>query len=165
MIISVTLIVVAVPEGPPLAINLALAFSTKRMTAENLLVRVLGSCVTMASISVVCTDKTGTLTQNNMNVVAGSIGIHAKFVRNVKENKARTNALNQDQDTTRATEDSSIEQSDINTILSPQLKRLLNQSIAINSTAFEDIDPESKDLTFVRSKTDAALLQFAQDLG
>ena len=57
-----------------------------------------------------------------------------------------------------------VEQRDINTTLSPQLQRLLNQSIAVNSTAFEDIDPESKELTFVGSKTDAALLQFVKDL-
>jgi len=181
LIISVTLVVVAVPEGLPLAVTLALAFATKRMTAENLLVRILGSCETMANASVVCTDKTGTLTQNVMSVVAGSIGIHAKFVRNLKDNKARTNAPDQEQDqpkeqdVTEVTDepqvnrkhadDFSIEQGDINTILSPQLKRLFNQSITINSTAFEDIDPETKELAFVGSKTETALLQFAKDLG
>ncbi len=87
LIISVTLIVVAVPEGLPLAVTLALAFATKRMTKEKLLVRVLGSCETMANASVVCTDKTGTLTMNEMSVVAGSVGIHAKFVRRLKENE------------------------------------------------------------------------------
>jgi len=56
LIIAVTLIVVAVPEGLPLAVTLALAFATKRMTSEKLLVRVLGSCETMANASVVCTD-------------------------------------------------------------------------------------------------------------
>ena len=96
--VCVTFIAVAVPEGPPLAINLALAFATKIMTAEHLLFRVLGSCQTVANISVVCTDKTGTLTQNVMSVVAGSIGVHAKFVRNLKENMARTNATDQKQD-------------------------------------------------------------------
>src|SRR6266403_4550322 len=84
--------------GLPLAVTLALAFATKRMTYENLLVRVLGSCETTANASVVCTDKTGTLTQNVMSVVAGSIGFHAKFVRNLRENKVRTNAPDQEQD-------------------------------------------------------------------
>ena len=151
------------------------------MTAKKLLVRILGSCKTMANTSVICTDKTGTLTQNSMSVMAGSIGIHVKFVHNLKENKARTNAADQEQDqpqeqdiTEAANEpqanrkhanDFSIEQGDINTILSPQLKRLFNRSIAINSTAFEDIDPETKQLTFVGSKTKTALLQFAKDLG
>jgi len=161
-------------------VTLALAFATKRMTEENLFVRILGSCEMMANASVVCTDKTGTLTQNVMSVVAGSIGIHAKFVRNLKENKARTNAPDQgqdqpqEQDVTDADElqvnrkhadNFSIEQDDINAIPSPQLKRLFNQSITINSTAFEDVDPETKQLTLIGSKTETALLQFAKDLG
>ena len=58
-----------------MAVTLALAFPTKRMTYEKLLVCVLGSCETMANASVVCTDKSGTLTQNVMTVVAGSVGI------------------------------------------------------------------------------------------
>ena len=181
LIISVTLVVVAVPEGLPLAVTLALAFATKRMTAEKLLVRILGSCLTMANASVVCTDKTGTLTQNVMSIVAGSIGIHAKFIRNLKDNKARTNApaqeqdQPQDQDLTEAADESQVnrkqaydfatEQGDINTILYPQLKRLVNQSITINSAAFEDIDPETKTLAFIGSKTQTALLQFAKHLG
>jgi magnesium-transporting ATPase (P-type) len=138
LIISVTLIVVAVPEGLPLAMTLALAFATERMTAENLLVRILGACETMANTSIVCTDKTRTLTQNVMSVVTGSIGIHAKFVHNLKENRARTNAPDQDQDQSQELDisdasdepqlsrkhanDFSIEQSEINSILSPQLK-------------------------------------------
>ncbi len=79
LIIAVTVVVVAVPEGLPLAVTLALAFATKRMTKMNLLVRLLGACETMANASVVCTDKTGTLTQNEMSVVAGSIGVNFKF--------------------------------------------------------------------------------------
>ena len=175
MVISATLLVVAVPEGLPLAVTLALAFATKRMIAENLLVRILGSCEMMANTSALCTDKTGTLTQNVMTVVAGSIGIHAKFVRNLKENTALTNTFDQEQDHSEVAQepqvdrkhpdDFSIEQGDINAILSPQLRRLLNQSIAINSTAFQDIDPETRELIFVGSKTEVALLQFAKDLG
>src|SRR6266403_4612875 len=83
--------------GLPLAVTLALAFATKRMTKENLLVRVLGSCETMANASVVCTDKTGTLTQNNMVVVAGSVGVNAKFVRKLSENASRSNAIDTSQ--------------------------------------------------------------------
>ena len=74
-----TLVVVAVPEGLPRAVTLALAFATKRTTAEKLLIRILGSFETMENASVVCTDKTGTLAQNIMNVIAGSVGIHVKF--------------------------------------------------------------------------------------
>lgn len=66
LIIAVTIVVVAVPEGLPLAVTLALAFATKRMTKQGLLVRVLGACETMANATVICTDKTGTLTTNKM---------------------------------------------------------------------------------------------------
>src|SRR5260370_13236609 len=61
------------------------------MSQQNLLVRVLASCETMGNASVVFTDKTGTLTQNVMTVVAGDIGVHGKFVRHLDENKARQN--------------------------------------------------------------------------
>ncbi len=75
--------------GLPLAVTLALAFATKRMTKEDLLVCVRGSCETMANVLVICTDKTGTLTQNEMMVVAGCVGIHAKLVRRLDENRTR----------------------------------------------------------------------------
>jgi len=65
------------------------------MTAENLLVRILGSCETMANISVLCTDKTGTSTQNSTNVVGGSIA----FIRNLFATlRTRANAPDQEQD-------------------------------------------------------------------
>lgn len=73
-IIAVTIIVVAVPEGLPLAVTLALAFATKRMIKDNCLVRVLKSCETMGNATTVCSDKTGTLTENKMTVVASTIG-------------------------------------------------------------------------------------------
>ncbi|KAG9052918.1 hypothetical protein FS842_009039 [Serendipita sp. 407] len=162
LIISVTLVVVAVPEGLPLAVTLALAFATKRMTKENLLVRVLDSCETMANATVVCTDKTGTLTQNVMHVVAGSVGVHAKFVKNLKENVNRTE--NKDSANARKhTEDFPIEQDDINTVLPPALRVTFNEAIAVNSTAFEDVDPETGEVDFVGSKTETALLRFAKD--
>lgn len=73
-ITAVTIIVVAVPEGLPLAVTLALAFATKRMTKDNNLVRHLQSCETMGNATVICSDKTGTLTQNVMTVVVGMLG-------------------------------------------------------------------------------------------
>ncbi|MCH5235687.1 MAG: calcium-translocating P-type ATPase, PMCA-type [Muribaculaceae bacterium] len=66
--IAVTLVVVAVPEGLPMAVTLALAFSMRRMLKTNNLVRKLHACETMGAITVICTDKTGTLTQNQMQV-------------------------------------------------------------------------------------------------
>ncbi|KAI0368013.1 calcium-translocating P-type ATPase [Pilatotrama ljubarskyi] len=169
LIISVTLIVVAVPEGLPLAVTLALAFATKRMTKENLLVRVLGSCETMANASVICTDKTGTLTQNVMTVVAGSVGIHCKFVHRLQDNMARTNAEEEpgvkDTGARKHAQDFSIDQEQLNDTLSPALRDLFNQAIAINSTAFEDTEPETGKKVFVGSKTETALLNFAKENG
>ncbi|MBO4786372.1 MAG: calcium-translocating P-type ATPase, PMCA-type, partial [Prevotella sp.] len=65
---AVTLIVMAVPEGLPMAVTLSLALNMRRMLKSNNLVRKLHACETMGAVNVICTDKTGTLTQNRMNV-------------------------------------------------------------------------------------------------
>ena len=164
------------------------------MTGQNLLVRVLRSCEIMANASVICTDKTGTLTQNLMTVVAGSVGIHGKFVRGLEENKSRTNAgdVKQEVDVekTEATpegvsaaptitvsaapddgssrkhkDDFSLDQEDLGKVASPSVIKLFNESICINSTAFEETDPETGEVDFIGSKTEAALLRFAKGLG
>lgn len=68
IMIAVTLIVVAVPEGLPMAVTLSLAYSMRKMLATNNLVRKMHACETMGAATVICTDKTGTLTQNEMRV-------------------------------------------------------------------------------------------------
>ncbi|KAH9024005.1 Ca-transporting ATPase [Lactarius deliciosus] len=174
LIIALTLVVVAVPEGLLLTVTHALAFATERMSKDNLLVRVLGSCETVAYASVICTDKTGTLTQNEMSVVAVSVGVHANFVhrprqrgntrrlRIVEENRACTSS-----EARRApnVNDIGVDLADLNTVLSHSLKDLFNAAIAINSTAFEDVDPESGSPVFIGSKTETALLGLAKELG
>lgn len=167
LIIAVTLIVVAVPEGLPLAVTLALAFATKRMTRANLLVRVLGSCETMANATVVCTDKTGTLTQNVMAVVAGSVGVHGKFVAQIDQNNARSPVPEekQGQGDRKARDDFAFDMKDLNTVLSPAQRELFNAAVTVNSTAFEDADPDTGEMVFVGSKTETALLRFAKELG
>lgn len=195
LIIAVTVIVVAVPEGLPLAVTLALAFATKRMTKMNLLVRLLGACETMANASVVCTDKTGTLTQNEMSVVAGSIGVNFKFADRLEANRKRVET---EHDSSANGDTRIVEQSDLNQSIGQPLQRLLNDSIAINSTAFEEVHEQGdkddaakplvavkkhrisrlfkrnkqsatvqvkKETGFVGSKTETALLKMAKELG
>jgi Ca2+-transporting ATPase len=70
-IIGVTIVVVAVPEGLPLAVTISLAFSTKKMLADQNLIRHLAACETMGNATNICSDKTGTLTENRMTVIKG----------------------------------------------------------------------------------------------
>ena len=70
-IIGVTIVVVAVPEGLPLAVTISLAFSTQKMLADQNLIRHLAACETMGNATNICSDKTGTLTENKMTVVKG----------------------------------------------------------------------------------------------
>ncbi|KAB8233552.1 uncharacterized protein BDW43DRAFT_275482 [Aspergillus alliaceus] len=146
LIVAVTVIVVAIPEGLPLAVTLALAFATTRMLKENNLVRVLRACETMGNATVICSDKTGTLTQNRMTVVMGSFGANEQFGH-------------------QRTEDGS--QSTSPTILETlerfpaAFRNLLTDSLALNSTAFEEEQENGRE--FVGSKTEIALLQLAKD--
>lgn len=76
LITAITIIVVAVPEGLPLAVTLSLAFSVRKMQNENNLVKHLDACETMGSATTICSDKTGTLTKNRMTVVESMIGVN-----------------------------------------------------------------------------------------
>ena len=67
-IVAVTIVVVAVPEGLPLAVTISLAYSMKKMLIDNNFVRVLSACETMGNATTICSDKTGTLTTNKMSV-------------------------------------------------------------------------------------------------
>uniref|UniRef100_A0A2K5EEU7 Calcium-transporting ATPase n=1 Tax=Aotus nancymaae TaxID=37293 RepID=A0A2K5EEU7_AOTNA len=80
-IIGVTVLVVAVPEGLPLAVTISLAYSVKKMMKDNNLVRHLDACETMGNATAICSDKTGTLTMNRMTVVQAYIGgIHYRQI-------------------------------------------------------------------------------------
>ncbi|XP_041111148.1 plasma membrane calcium-transporting ATPase 1-like isoform X2 [Polyodon spathula] len=85
-IIGVTVLVVAVPEGLPLAVTISLAYSVKKMMKDNNLVRHLDACETMGNATAICSDKTGTLTMNRMTVVQVFIG--EKHYRRVPEPEA-----------------------------------------------------------------------------
>ncbi|KAH7353370.1 plasma membrane calcium-transporting ATPase 2 [Plectosphaerella cucumerina] len=141
-IVAITVIVVAVPEGLPLAVTLALAFATTKLLKENNLVRVLRSCETMGNATTICSDKTGTLTTNKMTVVTGTFG-RAKFAK-AESGEAGAQGVTQ-----------------WASGLSQAAKTLIVQSVAINSTAFEG--EEAGQFCFVGSKTETALLQLARD--
>ena len=149
------------PPGLPPAIIIALSFATKQMAKENLLVRTLGSCETLANVSVICTDKTGALTQNEMVVVAGTVGVHAKFVRRCEENGKWAGSDDGSGPNTKA----SIDFAKSNPVLPQPVKDLFNATIAVNSTAFEDVNPESGACVFIGNRTESALLEFAKELG
>ena len=145
LIVAITIIVVAVPEGLPVAVTLALSFATKRMLVENNLVRHLRACETMGNATTICSDKTGTLTQNRMTVVAGMLGTGTHFAQDIGSSEKNTVS----------TFSAAFQR------LSPSVRNLLLQSSAINSTAFEgDVDGES---TFIGSKTETAILTLSKE--
>ncbi|KAL2828597.1 hypothetical protein BJY01DRAFT_255299 [Aspergillus pseudoustus] len=140
LIVAITVIVVAVPEGLPLAVTLALAFATTRMVKLNNLVRVLKSCETMGNATTVCSDKTGTLTTNRMTVVTGTFGSDHFDNKNQTSNNSTVFANN----------------------MAAEHKQMIIDSVAINSTAFEG--EENGIPGFIGSKTETALLGFARDV-
>ncbi|KAI0139078.1 calcium-translocating P-type ATPase [Hypoxylon sp. NC0597] len=144
-IVVVTIIVVAVPEGLPLAVTLALAFATNRMIKDNNLVRHLKACEVMGNATTICSDKTGTLTQNRMTVVAGTIGTSHRFGSKKSENGDVPNELSE---------------KEFASTLSKGTQEILLKSISLNSTAFEgEVDGVK---TFIGSKTETALLEHAK---
>ena len=160
-IVAVTIVVVAVPEGLPLAVTLALAFATTRMLKDNNLVRLLRACETMGNATTVCSDKTGTLTQNKMSVVAGTISTASRFGDQQTDagSKPVTGSKGKAQQPGFDTNDVSIPE--CISALNPEVKELLKQSILVNSTAFEgEADGQE---TFIGSKTETALLGFARN--
>ena len=164
-IVAVTIVVVAVPEGLPLAVTLALAFATTRMLKDNNLVRRLQACETMGNATTVCSDKTGTLTQNKMSTVAGVLGTSVRFGhKSSHDTSASTSPDTPVKGKAIASEDDE-EDRPVDAFVSSladDVKTLLRHSITINSTAFEN-DEDGGQITFVGSKTETALLSFARD--
>jgi len=154
LIVAVSIVVVAVPEGLPLAVTLALAYATIRMIKDNNLVRVLRACETVGNATVICSDKTGTLTENKMTVVAGTLGTSNKFFR---ESESDNSAVAPPSYVT----ESAMNIQQFFGGLPPMVKQLLRDSIALNSTAFEGVDEKGNKI-FIGSKTETALLDMAR---
>ena len=154
-IVSVTVVVVAVPEGLPLAVTLALSFATVKMLRDNNLVRVLKACETMGNATTVCSDKTGTLTQNKMTVVAMTLGKASSFGGNDKP-------LGKTQDDVQpVSRITNVSIAEFTKDLGSNGQNLLIQSNVLNSTAFDGSHDGVN--TFICSKTEVALLTFCRD--
>jgi len=140
IIIGVTVLVVAVPEGLPLAVTLSLAYSVKKMMADNNLVRHLDACETMGNATTICSDKTGTLTTNRMTVVQAFVCNH--------HYKPDRSSLPKIRD------------------LPANVGLLITQGISINSSYSTDVKMEPGQLPAqIGNKTECGLLGFVIDLG
>lgn len=133
--VAVTIVVVAVPEGLPLAVTLTLAYSMRKMMRDKALVRRLSACETMGSATTICSDKTGTLTLNQMTVVEA-------YVCGKK-----------------------LDPPDNKSLLPPKLTSLLIEGIAQNTTGSVFIPEGGGDIEVSGSPTEKAVLQWGVDLG
>jgi len=144
LVSCVTIVVVAVPEGLPLAVTLSLALSVSKMQKDQNLVKHLGAAETMGSATTICSDKTGTLTQNKMTVIRAY----------VSQNKFE------------ASSDSTAGEILGRSTVDQKIKEAIGLGICLNK-AEADIkwDEKSKQWTQIGNKTDCALLAFAHDIG
>ncbi|XP_016188943.1 calcium-transporting ATPase 8, plasma membrane-type isoform X5 [Arachis ipaensis] len=133
--VAVTIVVVAVPEGLPLAVTLTLAYSMRKMMADKALVRRLSACETMGSATTICSDKTGTLTMNQMTVVEAYAG--------GKKNDPPGNKSE----------------------LSPKLHSLLIEGVAQNTNGSVYVPEGGNDVEVSGSPTEKAILHWGLEIG
>ncbi|XP_057958372.1 putative calcium-transporting ATPase 13, plasma membrane-type [Malania oleifera] len=129
---AVTIVVVAIPEGLPLAVTLTLAYSMKRMMADKAMVRKLSACETMGSATTICTDKTGTLTTNQMKVTKFWLGQESLNDRGSASSSIASNVL-----------------------------ELIQQGVALNTTGSVYKPASGSELEFSGSPTEKAILSWA----
>ncbi|XP_075485614.1 calcium-transporting ATPase 1-like [Primulina tabacum] len=138
--IAVTIVVVAVPEGLPLAVTLSLAFAMKKMMNDRALVRHLAACETMGSATTICSDKTGTLTTNHMTVVKACICGKRKEVSG------------------------SMKSSDFCSNIPDSVVKMLQKSI-FNNTGGDIVINTDEKIEILGTPTETALLEFGLFLG
>ncbi|CAF0924356.1 unnamed protein product [Adineta ricciae] len=143
LITGITVLVVAVPEGLPLAVTISLAYAVKKMMLDNNLVRHLDACETMGNATAICSDKTGTLTTNRMTVVQVYVG--DKHWKNV-ENPAKAKEIS----------------------IPDKTKEVIMEGISVNSSYASKLLPPPERETLpkqVGNKTECGLLGFVVGLG
>lgn len=155
LILSITVVIITVPEGLALNVTVALAFATTRMLKDNNLVRLVRSCEVMGNATSVCSDKTGTLTQDKMSVVSGRIALDGAF------DDMDAPAIEYGQSAPVPIIAHKGGSSQLVAAMSHEVKDLIKDSIALNSTAFESGDSKSSD--YFGSSTETALLKFSRD--
>jgi Ca2+-transporting ATPase len=133
---AVTILVVSIPEGLPLAVTIALAYSQRKMMKDNNLVRVLAACETMGGATQITTDKTGTLTCNRMEVVKGYVG----------------DKFNEDNDAFAAN-------------CQNEARRRFAENLSVNATAFLSRKTPDSPVELIGSKTECALLLLSEKMG
>lgn len=164
LILAITVVIITVPEGLALNVTVALAFATTRMLKDNNLVRLIRSCEVMGNATCVCSDKTGTLTQNKMTVVAGRIGLDGKFDETTSAaiagpGEAAGGGSGTNPTTMVVGADASANR--LVAAMSSDVQDLIKGSIALNSTAFESDDTTTSE--YFGSSTETALLKFSRD--
>ena len=160
IMLCVSIIVVAIPEGLPLAVTLSLAFSIKKLMDENNLVRKMHACETMGGANYICTDKTGTLTKNEMNVYKILTATKEITLTEVINNNNR-NTLNIKRKKTFETkirEDHQIYFT--NELYWDQLKLALSLNVDGQIKEFEEDENKDTEYCETKNKTDKAFIDF-----
>jgi len=144
---AVTILVVAIPEGLPLAVTLSLAISMRRMTRDNNQVKHMDSCETMGSATTICSDKTGTLTENRMTVMRAVLG-GKTFLHDTASNQSVGAVIKADSAATKS------------------VIELFCQAIALNSSSTSTVQLDSDGTTwkYTGNATECALLKLAAQL-
>ena len=154
VMIAVTVIIVAVPEGLPMSVTLSLALSMKRMLSTNNLVRKMHACETMGATTVICTDKTGTLTQNRMKV----------FDTNFFHGEDRTHPSAMEINWNQLIDQIGKVGNNNASAMETDRDKLIVEGIAVNSTAYLDFS-DAKQVKALGNPTEGALLLWLHENG